>query len=101
MEESDHGDIYYICGASVGFVGGFHLAGRPSVRHAQVHQLLHGPLQVGGVWEHIKLCLVVHAIPDHHILPAGGDRATYGEQQAAIEGDLQEAQDLASQRTIG
>jgi len=74
--------------------------GTPLIRHAQVHQLLHGPLQIGGIRKHIELRLVIHTVPDNHILASGGHRSSDREQQPTVKGDLEEAQHLSPQRAI-
>lgn len=71
-----------------------------SVRHAEMHQLLHCALQIGGIRKHIELCLVIDTIPDDNILASRRHRASNREEQTPIEGDLEKAQHLATQRAV-
>lgn len=66
-----------------------------------MHQLLHGALQIGGIWKHIELCLMIDTIPDDNILASRRHRASNREEQTPIEGDLKKAQHLTTQRTVG
>lgn len=66
-----------------------------------MHQLLHGALQIGGIWEHIELCLVIDTIPNDHILTPSGHRTSNREQQTTIECDFEKTQHFATQRTVG
>lgn len=71
-----------------------------SVRHAEMHQLLHSALQIGGIRKHIELCLVIDTIPDDDILASRRHRASNREEQTPIEGDLKKAQNFATKRAV-
>jgi hypothetical protein len=60
------------------------------------------PLQIARIRVHRELGLVLkHRRPHDHILHAGGGAAANAEQQRAIEGDFQVAQDFTAQRNVG
>lgn len=63
-------------------------------------QLLHAPLHVLRVGKHRVLRLVLDAVPQDHVLPAGGGRPADREQQPPVERDLQVAQDLPAQDAV-
>lgn len=63
-------------------------------------QLLHTALHVLRIRKHRVLRLVLDAVPQHNVLPAGGCRSADREEQPPIERYLEVAQNLTPQDPV-